>query len=55
MLIVAQLKPESYKKYIDEFLLAWFILLIYVLINPADGYLTSRWIDLGFLIFSPQN
>ena len=34
----------------------WFGLLLlgYVLINPADGYATNRWINLGFFNFQPS-
>ena len=30
------------------------LLLIYVLFNPAEGYTTSRWIDIGFFQFQPS-
>ena len=54
MLIVAQLKPESYKNILMNSYWAGLLLLVYVLINPADGYATSRWIDLGFFNFQPS-
>ncbi len=54
MLIVAQLKPESYKNILMNSYWFGLLLLIYVLINPADGYATSRWIDLGFFNFQPS-
>ena len=54
MLLVAQLKPESYKNILMNSYWLGLILLIYVLINPADGYATSRWINLGFFNFQPS-
>ena len=54
MLLVAQLKPESYKNILMNSYWLGLILLIYVLINPADGYATSRWISLGFFNFQPS-
>ena len=30
------------------------ILLLWVLIFPAKGYSTDRWIDLGFISFQPS-
>ncbi len=54
MLIVAQLKPESYKNILMNSYWLGLLLLVYVLINPADGYATSRWIDLGFFNFQPS-
>ncbi|MFL2701432.1 MAG: rod shape-determining protein RodA [Gammaproteobacteria bacterium] len=54
MLAVAQLKPESYKNILMNSYWLGLLLLIYVLINPAKGYETSRWIDLGFFSFQPS-
>ena len=54
MLVVAQLKPESYKNILMNSYWFGLLLLIYVLVNPADGYETSRWIDLGFFSFQPS-
>jgi len=54
MLVVAQLKPESYKNILMNSYWFGLLLLVYVLINPADGYDTSRWIDLGFFYFQPS-
>ena len=30
------------------------ILLVWVLLFPAEGYKTDRWIDLGFISFQPS-
>ena len=54
MLIVAQMKPESYKNILMNSYWLGLLLLVYVLINPAEGYATSRWIDLGFFNFQPS-
>ena len=54
MLLVAQLKPESYKNLLMNSYWFGLLLLVYVLINPADGYATSRWIDLGVFNFQPS-
>ena len=54
MLAVAQLKPESYKNILMNSYWLGLLLLIYALINPAKGYETSRWIDLGFFSFQPS-
>ena len=54
MLLVAQLKPESYKNILMNSYWFGVLLLVYVLINPADGYATNRWIDLGFFNFQPS-
>jgi len=54
MLLVAQLRPESYKNILMNSYWFGLLLLVYVLINPADGYVTNRWIDLGFFNFQPS-
>ena len=54
MLLVAQLRPESYKNILMNSYWFGLLLLVYVLINPADGYATNRWIDLGLFNFQPS-
>ena len=54
MLFFAQLRPESYKNILMNSYWFGLLLLAYVLINPADGYATNRWIDLGFFNFQPS-
>ena len=54
MMLVAQLRPESYKNILMNSYWFGLLLLVYVLINPADGYATNRWIDLGFFNFQPS-
>ena len=54
MLLFAQLRPESYKNILMNSYWFGILLLVYVLINPADGYATNRWIDLWFFNFQPS-
>ncbi len=54
MLLVAQLKPESYKNVLMNSYWFGLFLLVYVLINPAEGYATNRWIDVWFFNFQPS-
>ena len=54
MLLVSELKPESYKNIFMNSYLFGLLLLVYVLLNPADGYATNRWIDLWFFNFQPS-
>ena len=54
MSFVSHLKPDSYKNILMHSYWLGIFLLIYVLFNPADGYSTSRWINLGFFQFQPS-
>ena len=54
MIFISHLKPDSYKNLLMHSYWIGLLLLIYVLINPAEGYSTSRWIDLGFFQFQPS-
>ena len=54
MLLVSQLRPESYKNILMNSYWFGLLLLVYVLINPADGYATNRWIYVGFFNFQPS-
>ena len=54
LLSISHLKPRSYKNILMNSYWLGILLLIYVLINPASGYQTSRWIDLGFFSFQPS-
>ena len=54
MTFISHLKPDSYKNVLMHSYWVGLFLLIYVLLNPADGYSTSRWIDLGFFQFQPS-
>ena len=54
MSFVSHLKPDSYKNILMHSYWLGILLLIYVLFNPADGYSTSRWINLGFFQFQPS-
>ena len=54
MFILAQFKVKSYEAFSMH--LIWFalMLLIIVLVYPAEGFKTDRWIDLGFITFQPS-
>jgi rod shape determining protein RodA len=54
MMIIAHLRPSSYKNLLMHSYWLGILLLVYVLIFPAKGYETSRWIDLGFFSFQPS-
>ena len=51
---ISHLKPDSYKNILMHSYWVGISLLIYVLLNPAEGYSTSRWINLGFFQFQPS-
>ena len=54
MFFISRLDQSVYKSFLMH--LFWFglILLIWVLLFPAEGYKTDRWIDLGFISFQPS-
>ena len=54
MTFISHLKPDSYKNILMHSYWVGISLLIYVLLNPAEGYSTSRWINLGFFQFQPS-
>tara|TARA_B100001175_G_scaffold174902_1_gene148565 strand:+ start:1389 stop:2513 length:1125 start_codon:yes stop_codon:yes gene_type:complete len=54
MFFISHLKPDSYKNILMHSYWIGLLLLVYVLLNPAEGYSTSRWIDLGFFQFQPS-
>ena len=54
MVFISHLKPDSYKNILMHSYWIGLLLLIYVLINPAEGYSTRRWIDMGFFQFQPS-
>ena len=54
MFFISHLKPDSYKNILMLSYWICLLLLVYVLLNPAEGYSTSRWIDLGFFQFQPS-
>ena len=51
---ISHLKPDSYKNLLMNSYWIGIFMLVYVLLNPAPGYETSRWIDLGFFSFQPS-
>ena len=54
MFFISRLDQSVYKSFFMH--LFWFglILLVWVLLFPAEGYKTDRWIDLGFISFQPS-
>ena len=54
MTFISHLKPDSYKNLLMHSYWIGLLLLVYVLLFPASGYSTSRWIDLGFFSFQPS-
>ena len=54
MMVIGHLRPSSYKNLLMHSYWLGILLLVYVLIFPAKGYETSRWIDLGFFSFQPS-
>ena len=54
MFSISQLDPRSYQSFLIH--LFWFglFLLLYVLIFPAEGFTTRRWIDMGLFSFQPS-
>ena len=54
MTFISHLKPDSYKNLLMHSYWIGLFLLVYVLLFPASGYSTSRWIDLGFFSFQPS-
>ena len=53
MTFISHQKPDSYKNLLMHSYWIGLFLLVYVLLFPASGYSTSRWIDLGFFSFQP--
>jgi len=54
MTFISHLKPDSYKNLLMHSYWVGLFLLLYVLVFPASGYSTSRWIDFGFFSFQPS-
>ena len=54
MTFISHQKPDSYKNLLMHSYWIGLLLLVYVLLFPASGYSTSRWIDLGFFSFQPS-
>ena len=54
MFFISRLDQSVYKSFFMH--LFWFglILLVWVLLFPAEGYKTDRWIDFGFISFQPS-
>ena len=54
MFFISRLDQSVYKSFLMHLFWLGLILLIWVLLFPAEGYKTDRWIDLGFISFQPS-
>ena len=54
MISIAQLQAKTYQDMATHLIWVAISLLVIVLIFPAEGYKTNRWIDLGFISFQPS-
>jgi len=54
MMFISRLDQALYKSFLVHLFWLGLILLLWVLIFPAKGYSTDRWIDLGFISFQPS-
>ena len=54
MFLISRLDQSIYKSFLMHLFWIGLILLIWVLLFPAEGYNTDRWIDLGFISFQPS-
>ena len=54
MFFISRLDKSIYKSFLIHLFWIGLFLLSWVLIFPAKGYNTDRWIDLGFITFQPS-
>jgi len=54
MFFISRLDQSVYKSFLMHLFWLGLMLLIWVLLFPAEGYKTDRWIDLGFISFQPS-
>ncbi len=54
MFFISRLDQTVYKSFLMHLFWIGLILLLWVLIFPAEGYKADRWIDLGFINFQPS-
>ena len=54
MFFISRLDQSVYKSSFMHLFWLGLILLVWVLLFPAEGYKTDRWIDLGFISFQPS-
>ena len=54
MIFISKLDQSVYKSSLMHLFWPGIFLLLWVLIFPAEGYRTERWIDLGFISFQPS-
>ena len=54
MFFISRLDQSVYKSFLMHLFWIGLILLIWVLLFPAEGHKTDRWVDLGFISFQPS-
>ena len=54
MFFISRLDQSVYKSFFMHLFWLGLILLVWVLLFPAEGYTTDRWIYLGFISFQPS-
>ena len=54
MFFISRLDQSVYKSFFMHLFWLGLILLVWVLLFPAEGYKTDRWIDLGLISFQPS-
>ena len=54
MFFISRIDQSVYKSFLMHLFWIGLILLIWVLLFPAEGYKTDRWVDLGFISFQPS-
>ena len=54
MFFISRLDQSVYKSFFMHLFWLGLLLLVWVLLFPAEGYKTDRWIDLGFISFQPS-
>ena len=54
MFFISRLDQSVYKSFFMHLFWLGLLILVWVLLFPAEGYKTDRWIDLGFISFQPS-
>ena len=54
MFTISRLDQSIYKSFLMHLFWVGLILLLWVLVIPAEGYEVNRWINLGFISFQPS-
>lgn len=54
MIVIAQLSPDTYRRWAPPLFIAGFLMLVAVLVIGHIGKGAQRWLDLGFFKFQPS-